>query len=131
MTKFTDLELAIQGPELVVPLEGRALDTILEPDDKNIWHDNDIITIINKLNSLCKKDKLNEKLEELERFESYKRLPETQMQQSVAEFDRAYNKLKGYAVIFWVSNFLKLLTCNHWGKPWWHHQKDKIRNRKI
>ena len=59
-----------------------------------ISHDNGITTIINKLNSLYKKDKLNEKFEDLKHFESYKRSTETQMQQFVAEFDQAYNKLK-------------------------------------
>ena len=44
-------------------------------------------TIINKLNSLYKKDELNEKYEDLEPFDSYKRSPEMQTQQFVVEFD--------------------------------------------
>ena len=79
-TEFTDLEPAKQGPALVMSVEGKALDTILELDDKDISHDNGTITI-NKLNSLCKKDELNEKFEDLVCFESYKRSPEMQMQQ--------------------------------------------------
>ena len=39
-TKFTDLEPARQGPALVLTLEGKALDTILELNDKDISHDN-------------------------------------------------------------------------------------------
>ena len=97
-TKFTDLEPARQGPALVMSLEGKALDIILELDDKDISHNNGVTTIINKLNSLYKKDKLNEKFEGLERFESYKRSPEMQMQQFVAEFDQASNKLKKHGI---------------------------------
>ena len=75
---------ARQGPALVMSLEGKALDTILEFDDKDMLDDNGITTIINKLNSIYKKGELNEKFEDLECFESYKRSPETQMQQFVA-----------------------------------------------
>ena len=35
-TKFTDLEPARQGPALVMSLEGKALDTVSELDDKDI-----------------------------------------------------------------------------------------------
>ena len=75
---------ARQGPALVMSLEGKALDTILEFDDKDILDDNGITTIINKLNSIYKKGELNEKFEDLECFESYKKSHETQMQQFVA-----------------------------------------------
>ena len=68
-------------------LEGQPLDTIIELDDKDISHEDGVTIIINKLNNLYKKDKLNEKFEDLERFESYKRSSETQMQQFIADFD--------------------------------------------
>ena len=74
-------------------LAGKAHNTIFELDDKDILHDNHITTIINKLNSQYKKDELNGKYEDLEHFESYKGSLEIQMQQFVAEFDQAYNKL--------------------------------------
>ena len=43
---------------------------------------------------MYKKDELNEKFEDLEKFENYKRSSETPMQQFLADFDQAYNKLK-------------------------------------
>ena len=74
-TKFTDLDPTRQGPALVMSLEGKALDTILELDDKDISHKDGVTMIINKLNKLYKKDELNEKFEDLEKFENYKRSP--------------------------------------------------------
>ena len=97
-TKFTDLPPTRQGPALVMSLEGQALDTILELDDKDISHEDGVSIIINKLNNLYKKDELNEKFEDLERFESYKRSSETQMQQFIADFDQTYNKLKRHGI---------------------------------
>ena len=47
-TKFTDLEPARQRPALVMLIEGKALNTISELDDKDISHDNGVTTIINK-----------------------------------------------------------------------------------
>ena len=97
-TKFTDLDPTRQGPALVMSLEGKALDTILELDDKDISHKDGVTMIINKLNKLYKKDELNEKFEDLEKFENYKRSPETPMQQFLADFHQAYNKLKRHGI---------------------------------
>ena len=97
-TKFTDLEPTRQGPALVMSLEGKALDTILELDDKDISHKDGVTLIINKLNKLYKKDKLNKKFQDLEKFENYKRSSETPMQQFLADFDQAHNKLKRHGI---------------------------------
>ena len=97
-TKFTDLEATRQGPALVMSLEGKALDTILELDNKDISHENGVHLIINKLNKLYKKDELNEKFEDLEKFENYKRSSETSMQQFLADFHQAYNRLKRHGI---------------------------------
>ena len=85
-TKFTDLKPTRQGPALVMSLEGKALDTISKLDDKDISHEDGVTLIINKLNKLYKKDELNEKFEDLEKFENYKRSSETPMQQFLADF---------------------------------------------
>ena len=69
-TKFTDLEVTRQGPALVMSLEDKALDTILELDDTDISHENGVNLIINKLNKLYKKDELNEKFEDLENLKT-------------------------------------------------------------
>ena len=67
-TKFTELAPKKQGPALVMSLTGKALETILELDEKDISNE-DGVRIINKLDGLFKKKELNEKWEERERGE--------------------------------------------------------------
>ena len=93
-TKFTDLAAEKQDPALVMSLTGKALETILELDDKDISNKDGVVMIINKLDGLFKKDELNEKFEDLERFETYKRPPETSIQQFLVEFDQRCTRLK-------------------------------------
>ena len=78
-TKFTHLDPTRQGPALVMTLEGKALDTILELDDSEISDKERVIKIISKLNSLYNKDKLNEN---------------TPIQQFLFDFDHVYNELQ-------------------------------------
>ena len=70
-------------------LTGKALETILELDDKDISNEDGVVMIINKLDGLFKKDELNEKFEDLERFEAYKRPSETPIQQFLVVFEKA------------------------------------------
>ena len=51
--------LTRQGPALVTTVEGKALNTILEFDDSEISDKERVNKIINKLNSIYKKDELN------------------------------------------------------------------------
>ena len=77
-------------------LAGKADNTISELDDKDIFED-------------------------LEHFESYKGSLEIQMQQFVAEFDQAYNKLTRDGITICSDHLgFKLFKTNqshnHWGK---------------
>ena len=72
-TKFTDLDPTRQGPAIVMTLEGKALDTILELDDSEISGKEGVNKIINSLSNLYKIVKLNEKFKDLEKFEPRKR----------------------------------------------------------
>ena len=58
-------------------LQGKALGTIVELDEKDVLLKDSITTTIN--NSLCKKDEYNKKLKDLLHFESYWRSLETEM----------------------------------------------------
>ena len=89
-TKFTDLEPERQGPALVMSLSGKALEAILELDDKDI-SSKDGVKLVEKLNILYKKDELHEKFQN---FESYRRASDTNIQQFLIEFDQRYHKLK-------------------------------------
>ena len=93
-TNFIDLEPEREGPALVASLSGKALEAILELDDKDISSQDGVKLVVEKLNILYKKDELHEKFQDLENFESYRRASDTDIQQFLIEFDRRYHKLK-------------------------------------
>ena len=93
-TKFTDLHKTKQGPALVMSLSGKALEAILELEDSVISSENGVKQILNKLDTIYKKDELHEKFVDLENFESYKRTPEMSIHDFLIEFDQRYNKLR-------------------------------------
>ena len=91
-TKFIDLDSMRQGPALIMTLEGKALDTILQLDDSEIA-DKGVNKIINKLNGLYKKGKLNARLRIYKSVKPKKGHP-TLPCNSLFDFDHAYNKLR-------------------------------------
>jgi len=93
-TKFTELEETKQGPALVMTLADKDLESVLELADDAISSKTGVKLIIAKLDSLHKKDELQEKFGDLENFESFKRLPDMTIKQYIAEFSSRYNKLK-------------------------------------
>ena len=75
-------------------LSGKALEAILELDDKDISSQDGVKLIVEKLNILYQKDELHEKFQDLENFESYRRASDTDIQQFLIEFDQRYHKLQ-------------------------------------
>ena len=75
-------------------LSGKALEAILELDDKDISSQDGVKLIVEKLNILYQKDELHEKFQDLENFESYRRASNTDIQQFLIEFDQRYHKLQ-------------------------------------
>ena len=93
-TKFTDLKPERQGPALVMSLSGKALESILELDDKDISYQDGAKLIAEKLNILYKKDELYKKFQGLENFESYRRASDVNIQQFQIRFEQCCHKLK-------------------------------------
>jgi len=75
-------------------LADKDLESVLELADDAISSKTGVKLIIAKLDSLHKKDELQEKFGDLENFESFKRLPDMTIKQYIAEFSSRYNKLK-------------------------------------
>ena len=92
--KCTTLDADKQGPSIVMTLEGKALDAVLELTDDELAHADGVKNIITKLDPIFKKDELNEKFSDLESFDSYKRNSSTGMQEFIAEFDKLFSKIK-------------------------------------
>ena len=92
--KFTDLSDVKRGPALVMVLEGKALDAILELTDDEISSAEGITKMIAKLDTVYKKDELNQKFEDLEKFENYKRSSSEGIQEFITHFDMLHSKAK-------------------------------------
>ena len=88
--KVTDLPKDNHGAAIVMTLEGKSLDAVLELSDDDINKETGVDLIIGKLDPLYKKDELNEKFEHLEKFESYKRPSSTGIQEFLNEFDKLH-----------------------------------------
>ena len=92
--KFTNFEKKTQGPALFLSVEGEAQDAVLELGEDKITSDNRVQFIIERLDSIYKKDELLKKYEALEAFETYRHSSNTFMQQFLNDFSRRYNKNK-------------------------------------
>ena len=93
-TKFTNLKEDQLGPALVMTLDGKDLEAVLELDDAAITDKDGVKNIISKLDKLHKVNDLLEKFSDLENFESFKRPKEMKIKDYLIEFTSRYNKLK-------------------------------------
>ena len=94
----SDLADDKKGVALASSLEGRALDAVLELDDKEINADDGVEKIIVKLDALFKKNTLTEKIECIEQFESIIRPEHKSVKDYIAEFDKCINKLRVHKI---------------------------------
>ena len=67
---LTPLEKSKQGPALILSLEGKAQEVALQLDASEISADNGAQNVIEKSNSLYKKDALIEKFNDVESYET-------------------------------------------------------------
>ena len=94
----TDLAADKQGVALASSLEGRALDAVLELDDAIINAADGTDKIIEKLDGLFKKNTLTQKIEDIEKFESFSRVEHKSVKDYITEFDKYTNKLKVHRI---------------------------------
>ena len=107
--KFTNLEPGKQGPAIVLSLEG---------DTAVISGTDGVDKVIEQLNRLYKKDKLVEKYNALESFETYKRNSSTSIHDFLTEFENCYHKTKSHGTIWSADllayHLLKLANLTMW-----------------
>ena len=94
--ELTTLEKKKQGPALVFALDGKAQDAALELTSEEISSDDGVDKIITRLDKIFAKDKLTEKFDAIEKFESYQRTKENKMRDFLTEFDKRHYKIKTY-----------------------------------
>ena len=93
---FTDLTDEKQGPAIFLTLEGKARETILNLDIKEIKAKNGVENIVKALNKLYLKDKLLMAYETYDAFEKFCRPEKMSIKEHINEFERLLNKTKKY-----------------------------------
>ena len=85
---FTELPASRKGSALVLSLEDKVLDALVEIDDEDIAKENGVDTILERLNRLFKKDSTITKYQALEAFETFRRPESMSVQAFLNEFDK-------------------------------------------
>ena len=93
-TKFTSLAKTEQGTAVLLSLEGKAQEAVLELSSDDISSETGVENIINRLDRIYLQDTLIKKYEALDNFENYKRPPDVSVSSYILEFDKRYLKTK-------------------------------------
>ena len=95
-TQLTTLDKNKQGPALVLSLDGKSQDAALEIESEQIAQDDGVKIIIKRLDKIYEKDKLTEKYNAIEKFETYRRPKGTSIRDFLTEFDKRFHKTQSY-----------------------------------
>ena len=93
---YTDVPIEKQGPAIILTLEGKAHETVLELDIENISGANGSKNIVAKLDTLYLKDKAQVAYEAYDKFDQFQRGPEMTMKDFIIEFERLHCKTKSH-----------------------------------
>ena len=97
-SRSTDIEKSKQGSVLLLSLDSDSLDLALQIPEDDLFKDDGVKTLIDKLNELYKDDDALAKYETLEQFDNYRRTSDTSMVQYIIEFEKRLNKTKELGV---------------------------------
>ena len=89
-----------QASELVLSLKGKAREAALELEVDDIHKDDGVDKVIAKLDGLYEKDENQLIYVSLKKFEQYKRAEGQSIDDYINEFERLYNKLKHYKIVY-------------------------------
>ena len=93
-TKFSSLDKGEQGTAVLLSLEGKAQEAVLELDVDVITSEEGVSKIIDRLDKIYLQDTLIKKYEALDNFENYRRPPDVSVSDYILEFDKRYLKTK-------------------------------------
>ena len=85
-----------QGPAIYLTLKGKASETILNLDIKEIKVKNGVENIVKALNKLHLQDKLQMAFETYDAFEKFRRPEKMSIKKYINEFECLLNKTKKY-----------------------------------
>ena len=93
-TRFTSLDKNEQGTAVLLSLEGKAQEAVLELETDIITGEDGVAKIIERLDKIYLQDTLIKKYEALDNFENYRRPPDVSVSEYILEFDKRYLKTK-------------------------------------
>ena len=93
---YTDLPKPRQRPALILSLEGEAQNAALHFDEKEIAKDDEIHTIIKRLDHSYLKDSTVTKYKAFEAFEAFRRPAKMTILEILNEFEKRFYKTKSY-----------------------------------
>ena len=93
-TKFSALDKNEQGTAVLLSLEGKAQEAVLELDTEVITADDGVSKIIERLDKIYLQDTLIKKYEALDSFENYRRPHDVSVSEYILEFDKRYLRTK-------------------------------------
>ena len=89
-----------QAPALVLSLQGKAKEAALELEVSQLSSENGVNLILEKLDGLYKKDENQLIYVSLKNYEQHIRQKDQTIDDYINEFERRYNKLKNYGIIY-------------------------------
>ena len=92
--KLTDLPKAKQGPAVLLSLQGKPLEYVLELPIDDISKDSGFDEVLKKLDTLYKKDAVETAYEAYEKFEKFQRSSKMNITDYINEFEKLLNKTK-------------------------------------
>ena len=95
-TLTTDVPKKNQGPAIVLSLEGKALECVLELDVNDINSENGVDRILEKLGTIYKKDSVDTAYEAFENFIYFKREASMTITKYITEFESRHHKAKSH-----------------------------------
>ena len=94
--RISTLDAKSKSSQVFMSLTGEAEDAVLELEENEIYADDGLQKILERLDRLYKKDETLQKVHHLEAFESYKKTDEMTILQHIVKFDQLYNKISKY-----------------------------------
>lgn len=89
-----------QASELILSLSGKAREAALELDVNEVHAEDGVDKVLKKLDGLYLKDENQLIYVSLKKFEQYKRSKDQSIDDYINEFERLYNKLKHYKIVY-------------------------------
>ena len=94
----TDIAADKQGLAIASSLQGKALDDVLQLDDKDINCATGADNVIKQLDAIFKKNSLTQKIDDIEKFEKLRRTDNSTIKEYILDFEKCICQLKAHKI---------------------------------